>query len=110
MSNLPINIAKAKAYAIMVKNMIGEEPQIIIDQNTGQVKVNHTAEQREKMIAWLDRQIFRSIDTGANEQDLQIGFGQVLFPWAMRYVIPTAAAIFVAGYVTQGFKKLGGAR
>lgn len=100
-----LNLAKAKAFSIMVKNMIGEEPSVSYDNTTGIVRVNFTEEQQRKMIAWLDSQVFKSFEPDSDAQ-LQIGFGQVLFPWAMRYVIPTAAIVFFAGYFTQGFKAL----
>lgn len=103
--SLTIDIAKAKAFQLMVQNMIGEQPILSVDQDRQQVRVDFTPDQREKMIKWLDSQIFASMEP-QQDSELQIGFGQVLFPWAMRYVIPTALIVFFAGYISNGFKKI----
>lgn len=99
----PVDVAKAKAFSLWVKNVIGEEPQIITSDE-GYVEVNFTPEQREALMHWLDSQVSQMWTPGT-PHGLKINFGQVLFPWALRYVIPTAGAVFLAGYLTQGFQK-----
>lgn len=104
----PTDVAKAKAFTLWVKNIIGSEPQIITSDQ-GYVQVNFSAEQRQLLMQWLDRQI-SALWQQRDPSGLQINFGQVLFPWALRYVLPTAGAVFLAGYLTKGFKnfRIGG--
>lgn len=101
--NRTLDIAKAQAFSLWVKSVIGEKPMVSIERD--HVAVEFTQEQKNKLIAWLDRQLIGSMTAEENQDvTLRLNFGGVLFPWAMRYVLPAAAVVFIMGYATKGFR------
>lgn len=101
---LPLkDIGLAKAYTAWIKNQIGSEPTLYISTDPDIVEVRYTPEQRQLLFAWLDQQVanaFKPKEPG----ELRLNFGDVLLPWALRYMVPTVGAIFLAGYLTKGFR------
>lgn len=96
-------IAKAKAFAMWVKNTIGSEPTVFVSKDPDRVEVQFSEQQRDQMISWLDRQLWQR-DPDAT---LDLGMSAILVPWALRYLVPGAAATFVAGYSMKGIRNLG---
>jgi len=103
-----VNLAKAKAFTLWVKNTIGSEPSIFTTDEPGlpPIQIKYTPEQREALIKWLDGQVFSALQPGKPPADLELNFGDVLTPWALRYIVPSAGAVFAAGYLTKGFRNL----
>jgi len=98
----PVDVAKAKAFSLFVKNIIGEEPTMLVTDN--RVEITFSEDQKNKLISWLDQQV-GGVFGKKQESGLFINFGDVLFPWAIRYIVPTAGAVFVTGYLTNGWKR-----
>jgi hypothetical protein len=97
------DIVLAKAYTTWIKNQIGTEPHLLVSSDPDYVEVQYTPEQRQLLFEWLDSQVANALSPRA-PGDMRLNFGDVLLPWALRYMVPTVGAIFLAGYLTKGFR------
>lgn len=102
----PANIAKAEAFSFFVRNITGTDPKLVISTEPDIVRVELTEQQKQIMIRWLDKQVINAF-TGQEPGELDIDFGGVLVPWALRYLIPATALIFFGGYLSKGIKGKG---
>lgn len=96
------DIGKAKAFALWVKSAIGEEPGIFINDDPDLVEIQWSVDQRDKMIAFLDKQVW-----DRQPSVVHLNIDKVLLPWALRYLVPGAAATFVAGMASKGIHSIG---
>lgn len=100
MAVTPLTLAKAEAFRIWVKSIIGEKPQLNVYEDY--VEVDFTDEQRNKMITYLDKQVARTYrPSDEPPPDLQIRFGKVLVPWSIKYMAPAMLGIFALGYIAN---------
>lgn len=97
------DIALAKAYTTWIKNQIGSEPTLYVSSDPDYIEVRYSPEERELLIQWLDSQVVKALQP-RQPGDMRLNFGDVLLPWALRYMVPTVGAIFLAGYLTNGFR------
>ena len=96
----PITLAKAKAIALGIKGMIGEEPSIYTYDTY--VEIDFSPQQQKKLIAYLDTQVKRLFgDAQAAAPELQVRFGKVLIPWGVRYLLPVGVVLFGAGFMSN---------
>ena len=91
--------AKAKAFTLWIKNIIGEEPEIYVYD--GNVEIRYTDLQKRKMQSWLDDQIGGILDIEKEPKALNLNLGEILAPWSFKYMIPAMGAVFSLGYVTK---------
>ena len=94
-----IELAKAKAFSLWVKNVIGEEPLLYIYDDF--IEVKFTEEQQQKMIAWLDTQVGGMFQKEKAPATLKINFNDVLIPWSTRYMLPAMIGVFALGYISR---------
>lgn len=91
--------AAAAGYGAWVASVTGTYPSVIKGE-VGQAKVLLTKGQIVAMQQWLDRQIIEGVlpATRDKKSTLDIQFGPVITPLAIKYVMFIAAAGFVLGW------------
>jgi len=95
--------AKAKAFTLWIKNIIGEEPEIYVAE--GRVEVRYTDLQKRKIQSWLDDQIGGILDIEKEPKLLELNLGEILAPWSFKYMIPAMGAVFSLGYIAKSLLK-----
>lgn len=103
MNNIQLtDIAKAKAFALWAKSATGIEPEIINVDNQ-YLEIKFTNEEIQAWKRYLDSVLFKSVKPAAGQPApvVQIRFGEVLLPWASRYLI----ALIIAGVVLGRISK-----
>lgn len=99
-----IDAASAAGYGAWVNSVTGEYPTVVKIAD-GQAKVVHTPQQVRAMQKWIDAQVFKAIQPGREKPSLQIEFGPIINPVALKYGLTFAAIAFLSGWFARGFIK-----
>jgi len=94
--------AKAKAFTLWVKSIIGKEPEII-NVNEQYLEIDFKPDEIEAFKSYLDRQVGGLLVPKPTDQTpptVQIRFGKILVPWSIQYLLPAIAGVFGLGYLT----------
>lgn len=94
--------AAAAGYGAWVESITGSYPKVLKQQ--GQAVVVLTDAQAAQMRQWLDRQLVSTVLPGPREpKSLNIQFGPVAGPIAMKYLVIVGAAFFLLGFAGRGW-------
>jgi len=93
--------AAAAGYAAWVESITGTYP--LVREHEGRAVVILSDEQAALMRAWLDRQLLSTVLPGRKtEKSLDIQFGPVAGPVALKYLVLVGAAFFAFGFLSRG--------
>lgn len=94
---------QAQAFAVFIGNVLGEQP--ILNEYDNYIEIEFTPGNKAVFDKMMNDQLFNSIRPGAvtseNPPEIQIKFGDLILPWAMKYVIPAIGLSFFAGRFTK---------
>jgi len=105
MSISALDFAKAKAFTMWVKNIIGSEP-AIINVNDQFLEIDFTEAEITAMKKWLDNQVgglLKPRPVNVAPPTVQIKLGKIIVPWSVQYLFPIIAGVFGIGYLTGNF-------
>lgn len=94
---------KAGGYSAWVSSITGQVPRVTVTGDKT-ASLSLTQAQAKLMRNWLDEQVKKGL-MKKEKPSLELGFGTVAGPWAMRYVVPAAIIFFALGYLTRHFVK-----
>lgn len=96
--------AYGAGLAEWVFSVTGSYPQII-KKPGGTVELILTPLQHEAMSKFFNSSIKKSFSKSDKPQPVKMDLGPSIRPVAIRYLVPTAAALFVAGWIVGSYLK-----
>ena len=88
----------AGGFAAFVQAITGSVPQVV-KSDTNKASVILTSDQAAIVQSWLDDQLLGFIRAPAKPSNLNIELGPVIMPWALKYLIPAALLLVLAGWL-----------
>ena len=89
-------------YAAFVQAITGEPPTLVrLANNKAQMLLNKN--QVVKMQKYLDTQLAKALNFKIPPSNLDIQLNPVIVPWALKYVVPTALVVFMAGWLAHWY-------
>lgn len=92
-----VEAAKATATGAWIQAVTGKPPQVL-QLPSNRAKVVLTQTQIREMQKWLDSMVLSSLSPVKQQSIVEYELGPVFKPWAMKYALPSAALIFLAGF------------
>ena len=96
----PADAGLGAGYGAWVESVTGSLPSV---KKLGdkQAQINLSPTQVKQMQGWLDTQVSSALTPGKPKPSLQINFGPVVKPWAIKYGAPALVGVFVLGWLTR---------
>lgn len=95
-TGVPSDAVRAGAYAAWIESVTGSLPKV--QREEGRAIMVLTDEQHRALRAWLTSLTRPSVTPPRLSFELK----PTLIPFALQYVIPIAAAAFLAGWISKG--------
>lgn len=94
------DVLQAKAFAVFISSILGEAPKVNVYDTF--VEIEFTDKNRAYFEKLMNEQIFKlARPTDEAPPTIQIKFGELVLPWALKYLIPITAGSFILGRLTK---------
>ena len=92
----------AAGYAALIQALTGSQPQLV-NLGGGKAQILLDQSQIDIMKKWTEDQVTSAIKMAKSPSNLSIDMGPFIIPTVLKYAVPAAAVLFIAGWIACSY-------